>query len=286
MGARHSATPLSALALGVVWSVAVFHLQSVAPTSAQTVPSDKVRLEQLRVSARTDVAGAAAALRSMDPARMDSEDRATWARLSRDTALRAGDRATLVALKNEPDPLGRLPEAYIILAHAFMDIADFTAARAELGKVGDLEGVTPRDQRRYWALKAKLARLEGHVGEEREAIEHIVHELGKWPGRACQACHDDPKRPEVLPLLDVQQAWFATRFVELMRQQHDADAVAARAERALATNAADADARIFLGFARLARHDAAGADAAFRELPWFKVPGRDGAAPRALFSWP
>lgn len=275
--------PLWMLACVTVLVMATPMSRTLGAGAGQTVAET---LAALGRDTRADVAATARALHAMNPDEMNPEDRATWVRLSRESATRIGDRATLEALKDQEDPLGRLPEARIILAHAFMDHADFSAAHAELGKVVALDRVNTRDQRRYWALKAKLGLLEGNVPEERKAIEHIVHELGKWLSKDCQTCHGDLKNPKVTPLLDVQSPWFAKRFVELITLQGDAEQVRAAAERRLATDPDDPDARIFLGFSLLARGDASRAEQTFSEIPWIKVPGRTGAAPRAIFSWP
>ncbi|MEQ1909393.1 MAG: hypothetical protein ABMA15_11250 [Vicinamibacterales bacterium] len=274
-----------------LWMLACVALLAVATPMSRTLGAGagQTIAEQLTAigrDTRADASATTQALRAMNPEEMNPEDRATWVRLSREAATRLGDRATLQALKDQEDPLGRLPEARIILAHAFMDHADFSSAHAELGKIVALERVNARDQRRYWALEAKLGLLEGNVPEERKAIEHIVHELGKWLTKECQSCHGDLKNPRVTPLLDVQSPWFAKRFVELMKLQGDAAQVRAAAERTLATDASDSHARIMLGFSLLAQGDEPRADDVFREIPWLKVPGRTGTPPRAVFAWP
>lgn len=249
-------------------------------------PSYKETLEQIRKEARNDFQRTAQALQALDPTLMNAEDRASWVRLSRDTAIRLGDAATLRRLKDQPDPFGLMPQARLILANAHLSEGDFPAARATLDSLGELSRINSRDQRRYWALQARLAQLENRPQDERAALEHIVHELAHWASSNCQSCHNDPKQPQAVTLLEMRDSWYARRYVELLRQQGEAAALRRRASERLSAKPDDEDARIVLGFALLAEGRAAEAENCWREIPWIALPNRQGIASRALFAWP
>ena len=239
-----------------------------------------------RSTARDDVPRTAQALRAMNPATMNDEDRATWVRLMREAAVRSGDAATLRALSGQDDPFALLPLAQVLLANGYLNEGNFAAANETLAKIAHLERLNTRDQRRYWALKVRLAQLAGNLAEERAAVEHVVHELGRWSSDDCQSCHGDLKNPKAVALLDVQAQWLGKRFVELMKLQGDAQAVQARALAKLAADPKDDDARVFLAYALLALDRPAEAQARINELSWAAVPGRQGTAPRMMFMWP
>jgi len=248
--------------------------------------STKEQLDQLRKTARDDVPRTAQALRALNPATMNDEDRATWVRLTREAAVRSGDAVTLRALSGQDDPFALLPLAQVLLANGYLNEGNFAAANEALAKITRLEHLNTRDQRRYWALKVRLAQLAGNLADERAAVEHVVHELGRWPSEDCQSCHGDLKNPKAVALLDVQAQWLGKRFVELMKLQGDAQAVQARALAKLAADPKDDDARVFLAYALLALDRPAEAQARINELSWAAVPGRQGAAARMMFMWP
>jgi tetratricopeptide (TPR) repeat protein len=246
----------------------------------------KEALEQIRKDARTDFPLTAQKLRAMKPDAMNDEDRASWVRLSREAAIRIGDREWLLSLKERSDPFALIALSRVLLANGFLNEGEFSAAHAELARIANLDKVNTRDQRRYWAIKARLGQLEGDIQEERRAIEKIMHELGHWSSKDCQSCHDDPKAKGVLPLLDVRNFWFARRFVELMQASGDAEQVRQQAEIRLKANASDDDARIFLAFALLAMGKPVEAEQRLREIPWVAFPERTGPTTRMMFAWP
>jgi len=255
-------------------------------TMQQTEPSTKDVLEQIRKDARNDLQLTAKTLRAMNIDTMNDEDRASWVRLSRDAAVRTGDKDWLSSLKGRNDPFSLVALYRVLLANGHLNEGDLPAAHAELARIRDLEQVNTRDQRRYWAIKARLGQLEGNVVEERRAIEKIVHELAHWPSKDCQSCHDDPKLKDTLPLLDVQNFWFAKRFVELMKAQGDAENVKLIAEKKLAIDPADLDARIRLAYALQALGRTVVSGQLFKGIPWTAFPGRVGPTPRMMFAWP
>jgi len=261
------------------------HAQSSGPKAELAVPI-KDELDQIRKDARNDFEKTAEALRALEGRSMNAEDRATWVRLSREAAVRNGDLATLSALKDKADPFSLLPLSRILLANAYLNEGRLSEARAELGRLGPLDRINTRDQRRTWALKARIAQLEGKPVEERDALEHIVHELSHWASADCQGCHNDLKNPQAIPLLEVQNTWYAKRYVELLQQTGTVDKIRTQAEKKLSKDPEDKDARIHLGFALLAQGKALEAEQSWREIPWIALSERTGASPRMLFAWP
>jgi tetratricopeptide (TPR) repeat protein len=248
--------------------------------------SAKATLDQIRKDARNDFSTAGRALRAMHPDEMNDVDRATWVRLSRESAVRMGDRDWLLALKGKEDPFSQVVLYRVLLAGAHINEGDFAAARAEFSRIRNLERANTRDQRRYWALQARLNQLEGKEVNERAAIEHIVSELGKWTSEDCQSCHEDLKFPGKIPLLEVQNFWFTKRYVELMQKQGDAENVRQAAEKKLTANPVDDNATIHLALALIALGKADEATTRFREIPWIAFPDRTGSGPRMMFAWP
>jgi Flp pilus assembly protein TadD len=261
-----------------------------APPQSDSVKEERLSakeaLDQIRKDARKDFFAAGQALRAMHPDEMNEVDRATWVRLSREAAVRMGDRDWLLALKGKEDPFSQVVLYRVLLAGAHINEGDFTAARAEFSRIRNLERANTRDQRRYWALQARLNQLEGIDVKERDAIEHIVSELGKWTSEDCQSCHEDLKSPGKIPLLEVQNFWFTKRYVELMQKQGDAENVKQAAEKKLAANPVDDNARIRLAFALMALGKTDEATMRFREIPWVAFPDRTGSGPRMMFAWP
>ena len=272
-----------ALITGLCGSLPAFG-QPTADALKETPP--KALLDQIRKDARTDPQRTAQLLAGLQPEGMNADDRATWVRLSREAALRNGDLATLLALKGQHDPFSLLPLSRLLLANAYLNEANLPAARAELDKLGPLDGLNTRDQRRYWALQARLGQLEGQPGAERAAIERIIEELAHWPSADCQSCHNDPKAPQALPLLEIRNTWYGQRFVQLLKAQHDAGRVRRLAEQRLLSQPDDARARIVLGYAWLAEGRTDEAERSWAEIPWLALPDRQGSPVRMMFSWP
>lgn len=275
----------TALAATIALIVGFCAGQPLADAAAPEI-SPRETLEQLRKDARADPERTARLLAALPPDHLSADDRATWVRLSREAAVRNGDLATLVALKGQRDPFALMPLSRLLLANAHLNEADLPAARAELDRLGPLAGLNRRDQRRYWALRARLGQLEGRPGEERAALERIVDELAHWPSADCQSCHDDPKAPGAIPLLDIRNAWYGRRFVALMKAQGDAGRVRQQAEQRLLGRPDDTDARIVLGYALLAGGRPHEAARCWAEIPWLALPGRQGAPVRMMFAWP
>lgn len=257
-----------------------------SPLGAQENLSTTAALDVIRQEVREDFALAAKKLRAINPSAMNDEDRQTWLRLARSAAVRTGDRDWLASLSTHTDPFSSVHVHRILVASGYLNEGNFSAARAELARIEHLEQLNTRDQRRYWSLKARLGQLEGNIADERHAIERVIHELPQWPSKNCQSCHDALKQREVLPLLDVQNFWFAKRYVELMRIQGDAEYVKKGAEQKLASNPKDDEARLHLAHALQALGKSSESEQLLQEINWIAAPSRTGPAPRMMFAWP
>lgn len=263
-----------------------------APAAPVAAPADPFR-EELSAIRRTMLAGGrpeaaavAERVRAMGRAKLSTDDREAWVRVARDVALRLGDRRWLEQLRDVELSFGTELSYAVLLANAQLSHANLQGAKATLDALGDVNGANEREKRRVFALRARVAELEGDVAAERAAVEDLVDHLFLWPRRKCQECHATTKEPDVVTTLPIASLWFGERFVELMKKQGDAEAVLKAAEAALSQDGKDDDARIRAAFAlrALGREDAA--MARFAELPWALVPGRAERKPRQFATYP
>jgi hypothetical protein len=263
-----------------------------APAAPAAAPADPFR-EELSAIRRTMLAGGrpeaaavAERVRAMGRAKLSTDDREAWVRVARDVALRMGDRRWLEQLRDVELSFGTELSYAVLLANAQLSHANLQGAKATLDALGDVNGANEREKRRVFALRARVAELEGDVAAERAAVEDLVDHLFLWPRRKCQECHATTKEPDVVTTLPIASLWLGERFVELMKKQGDAEAVLKAAEAALSQDGKDDDARIRAAFAlrALGREDAA--MARFAELPWALVPGRAERKPRQFATYP
>lgn len=217
---------------------------------------------------------------------LSKSDRETWLHLSRDVAIRQGDRAALEALRDVPDSFGQDVIYTVLLAYGHLGKGDLKKAKATLDALGDMKGVNEREKRRADSIRARVAQLEVKPDEERKHVEKLVDHLAYWISAKCQSCHNSPQDPKAMTSLPVTNLWFGERYVELLRQQGDAEKVKAEAEAALKKSADDEEARVRLGFALKALKKDAEAEAEFRKLPWADFPGRDLKKPRMMTTFP
>lgn len=285
-----------ALACAAVVAAATFVGQDPkpAPTPAAPAqaPSDPFRDELAAIrrtmlaGGRPEAAAAADRVRAMGRAKLSTTDREAWVRVARDVALRLGDRKWLEELRDVELSFGTELSYAVMLANAQLSHANLKGAKATLDALGDVHGANEREKRRVFALRARVAELEGDVASERAAVEDLVDHLFLWPRQKCQECHATTKEPDVVTTLPIASLWFGERFVELMRKQGDAAAVLQAAEAELAKDGKDDDARIRAAFAlrALGREDAA--MARFAELPWALLPGRAERKPRQFATYP
>ncbi len=257
-----------------------------APAEAKKELSTEDRILALRRKLGTDPDLVDAELRAMDTDKMSEDDRSTWVRLARDVAVRRGDRERLAELRSWHDPFSEVALYRVLLAGGHVSENDFEAAKKELAQIGELERVNERDRRRYWALLARMAQMEGDAKTERHALDEIVHELQYWPRKSCQGCHDDKRRLGETPVMDVLDTWFGKRFVERLKADGDAQKEADAMRVRVAQKSDDDDARIRLAYALAALGDRDAAVAELRQIPWAAVPGREGASPRMMTAYP
>lgn len=265
-----------------------------APTPAAPAPAtaDPFRDELAAIrrtmlaGGRPEAAAAAERVRALGRAKLSTADRESWVRVARDVALRLGDRKWLEELRDVELSFGTELSYAVMLANAQLSHANLKGAKTTLDALGDVHGANEREKRRVFALRARVAELEGDVAGERAAVEDLVDHLFLWPRQKCQECHATAKEPDVVTTLPIASLWFGERFVELMKKQGDAAAVLQAAEGELAKDGKDDDARIRAAFAlrALGREDAA--MARFAELPWALVPGRAERKPRQFATYP
>ena len=287
-----------ALALVAVAAATALAPQDPRPAAPATLPAPaatagnawKDELAAIRRSmlagGRAEAAAAAPRVRALGAGSLSTAEREAWVRVARDVALRLGDRKWLEELRDVELSFGTELSYAVMLANAQLSHANLTGAKATLDALGDVHGANEREKRRVFALRARVAELEGDVAGERAAVEDLVDHLFLWPRQKCQECHATTKEPDVVTTLPIASLWFGECFVELMKQQGDAAAVLQAAEAELATDGKDDDARIRAAFAlrALGREDAA--MARFAELPWALLPGRAERKPRQFATYP
>lgn len=259
---------------------------ATAQNSEKPLPPLKVRLEEIRRDSRKDVGKTAAALRALASEPMNAEDRASWVRLSRVSAIRTGDTSLLKELAGFRDPFSTIAQGRLIVADGRIEVGEFVEAEAELARIEDFEHLDTRDRRRYWALVAKIGLLTGNEEKEITALAKIVDELPHWPSADCQGCHSDPKNPTALPPLDFRRLWFTERYVELLGKNGRAATLRRETEARLAADADDLTARFHLYAALSAQGSGSDADRALDGIEWAVRGGEGYAPPRAIFTWP
>ncbi|MFO0276612.1 MAG: hypothetical protein ACK533_04940 [Planctomycetota bacterium] len=259
-----------------------------ATVTAETAWKDELAAirRSMLAGGRAEAAAAAPRVRALGAGSLSTADREAWVRVARDVALRLGDRKWLEELRDVVLSFGTELSYAVMLANAQLSHANLTGAKATLDALGDVHGANEREKRRVFALRARVAELEGDVAGERAAVEDLVDHLFLWPRQKCQECHATTKEPDVVTTLPIASLWFGERFVALMQQQGDAAAVLQAAEAELAKDGKDDDARIRAAFAlrALGREDAA--MARFAELPWALLPGRAERKPRQFATYP
>ncbi|MFN9333789.1 MAG: hypothetical protein ACK6D1_14460 [Planctomycetota bacterium] len=259
-----------------------------ATVTAETAWKDELAAirRSMLAGGRAEAAAAAPRVRALGAGSLSTADREAWVRVARDAALRLGDRKWLEELRDVELSFGTELSYAVMLANAQLSHANLTGAKATLDALGDVHGANEREKRRVFALRARVAELEGDVAGERAAVEDLVDHLFLWPRQKCQECHATTKEPDVVTTLPIASLWFGERFVALMQQQGDAAAVLQAAEAELAKDGKDDDARIRAAFAlrALGREDAA--MARFAELPWALLPGRAERKPRQVATYP
>lgn len=228
----------------------------------------------------------AARLRELGARHLSDDDQSTWIRLARTAAIRLGDIAWLRELSTVEDAFSLDLIYTVLLADGQLLQADLEGAARTLDRAEQFTPINIRENRRIWALRARIAELNHDPNTERVYIDRIIDHLGDWRSPLCQSCHGPVTEPKTLASLPINRLWTGERYVELLQQQQDAAAVRKTAEDRLAVNPADDDARIHLAFALRAQGDHDGAEAEFKKLEWADYPDRPLAKPRMMTSFP
>lgn len=235
---------------------------------------------------KTESLKAAVKLRELGIRKLTSGERETWLKLARDVAIRNADLKWLQALRSEPDSFALDNTYSILLAYSKLAKADAAGANSILNGMPDANGLNVREQRRIYALRARIAEMTGDTVQERTNIEKLVDHLPSWPTPKCQSCHSTVTENAKITGLQIKDLWFGQRFVELMRKQGDAEAVRAASEAQLRAMPGDDRARIRLAFAFDALDRPSEADRLFRELAWADLPGRHLPRPHMIVPFP
>ena len=279
---------LLTLAILLPTSTVVLRAQENAIADAKS--ASKQTLDAIRQSmltgARDEAEKAALKLKKLSKDELSSTERELWLRLSREAAVRLGDREALELLRSETDSFETQLIYRVLLASGQLEKGELDAAAKTLDELGDIEVLNEREKRRVFAIRARLAQLHGDVAQEREHIESIIDHLDRWPTADCQSCHNAPATPKAITSLPIQRFWFGERFVELMKKQNDAEAIRITCEKELAADSTNDRARIRLAYAYRALGNDAKSKQLFESIPWVEKEGRELLKPRMMTTFP
>jgi len=228
------------------------------------------------------------ALKSLGAQKLTQSERESWLRLSRDAALRLGDKDWLESLKNVPDSFSSEMIYTVLLAYGKLAKSDILGASTTLDSLNpqlQKGEINVREERRIIALRARIAQLNDNRKAERGYIEDIIKHLPYWPSETCQSCHGGTDATEQTSL-PVTNFWFGERFVELMKLDGDARKVKADAEAALGKDPKDALATLRLGYALKALGDESASEKVLLSLPWAESASRKLKKPRMMTTFP
>lgn len=245
---------------------------------------DEIR-KYSRSGSHDDAVAAARLLDGVETEKLNDTQRDTWVSLARDNALQLGDLERLKRLAEIKTtfPADRIYE--VLLAYGKLTRAQLEQASEILDKIDSSE-LNPREERRVFALRAKIAKINGDKEQERVYIEKMIEHLPFWPDSNCQSCHNDLKNPDRMTAINFSELWFGIRYAELMKEKGDAASVRADAEKMLKSDPEDVMALIQLGYALKANGDQEGAKKAFERIPFSKESNQELSAARMLFAFP
>ena len=259
-------------------------------TVAETKSNAKQLLDSIRQSmltgAREEAAKAAVKLKALSRDELSTTERELWLRLSREAAVRLGDRETLESLRLETDSFETQLIYRVLLASGQLEKGELAAARRTLDEIGDIDVLNEREKRRVFAIRARLAQLQGDTVQERLQVESIIDHLDRWPTADCQSCHNAPANPKAITSLPIQRFWFGERYVELMKKQNDAEAIKVTSEKELAADSTNDRAKIRLAYAYRALGNEAKAKQLFESIQWVEKEGRESLKPRMMTTFP
>ena len=217
--------------------------------------------------------------------KLSFDENDTWLRMSRDLAIRQADAKRLKELSKEESIFPQDMIYTVLLSYGKLTKGDLVGAE-KLADSVDTAEINPREARRVYAIKARIAQMNGDLKTERKFIEKMIEHLPSWSSDHCQSCHDNGKFKGKVTGLAINELWFGERYAELMQKQGDAQKVRASAEKALAKNPKDDLAIIQLGFALKAMGKVEEGKKTIERLPYAKADGRELPATRMLFAFP
>ena len=287
---RQFQMPTLILATAIFGPVSITLLRAQDTAGADSKSAAKATLDAIRPSmltgARDEAEKAALKLKKLAKEELSTTERELWLRLSREAAVRLGDREALESLRKETDSFETQLIYRVLLASGQLEKGELEAAARTLDELGDIDVLNEREKRRVFAIRARLAQLQGDDTQERVHIESIIDHLDRWPTADCQSCHNAPATPKVITSLPIQRFWFGERFVELMKKQNDADAIRLTSEKELASDSGNDRAKIRLAYAYRALGNEAKAKHLFESIPWVEKEGRESLKPRMLTTFP
>ena len=287
---QRSQIPMFIFATTVFMPISASLLRAQDTTVADSKSASKMTLDAIRQSmltgAREEAQKAALKLKKLSKDELSTTERELWLRLSREAAVRLGDRETLELLRKETDSFETQLIYRVLLASGQLEKGELEAAARTLDELGDIDVLNEREKRRVFAIRARLAQLHGDVAQERVHIESIIDHLDRWPTADCQSCHNAPATPKVVTSLPIQRFWFGERFVELMKNQNDAEVIKLTSEKELAADSSNDRAKIRLAYAYRALGDDAKAKQLFESIPWVEKEGRESLKPRMMTTFP
>jgi tetratricopeptide (TPR) repeat protein len=249
----------------------------------------ETQLDEVRALSRSGNAAeadkASEILSNIPPDKLTDTQADTWVSLYRMNALQKGDLAKLreLATKETTFPSDKTYE--VLFAYGKLTQAEVAESKKMLEKLNG-DNLNPREERRVFALRAKIGRLEGDEEVELDYLERMLDHLPYWPTTDCQSCHNDLKNPDRMTTISIGELWFGNRYAEILKSRGDARKVRDQAQEALAKDTSDVGALIKLGFAMRALDDEKEAQSAFKKIPFAKESGNDLSNPRMLFAFP
>jgi hypothetical protein len=251
------------------------------------IAEDSPLMPAFRASRGGDDAQTAILLKAVRAEKLPPEELRRWRILAKRTALRVGDAALLNAANAFPDrynfPSGRL----ILDAMEYLQNGDLALCKETLKQVKDAEYLDERSRRRYLAMGARLAQMEGDTRTERIYLAKLVDYAGNWATPVCQSCHTNPeKHGDQVTTLDMTNWWVGKRFAQVLREQGDAEAVWRAAEKRLAADKEDEAAVLRIAYAKRALNDEAATEKTLRTLFWTEFPDREKLTPIDLLTFP
>ena len=134
--------------LGVLGASFLFGQET---TVAETKSNAKQLLDSIRQSmltgAREEAAKAAVKLKALSRDELSTTERELWLRLSREAAVRLGDRETLESLRLETDSFETQLIYRVLLASGQLEKGELAAARRTLDEIGDIDVLNEREKR-------------------------------------------------------------------------------------------------------------------------------------------